>query len=148
MKPILILSILVCFTKGYCCDICPHEEAFSAQGWVVHNGKDFVQILQVKLQEFIPEIGSDLVIDDAESYLSDFSHDTYLILWIVILDRVSTAKDEMWGDVSITKTGPATNEFAELRWYDPVTKEKHIVCNPDHAFCLTTKVPLAYNTIF
>ena len=69
-------------------------------------------------------------------------------MWIVILDRVSTAREEMWGDVAFIKTGPCMDEYTEVRWYDPVTKKKHIVCNPDYAFCLTTKVPLAYNTIF
>lgn len=148
MKAIILLSILVCFTHAYSCDLCPNESAFGDKGWVIHSGNDFHKILEEKLSEFIPEVGTDLVVDDAESYISDFSHDHYLIMWVVILDRVSTVKDEMWGDVAFTKIGPYAEEFVELRWYDPTTKTKHIVCNPEHAFCLTTKVPLAYNTIF
>jgi hypothetical protein len=148
MKAIILLSILFCSINAFSCDKCPNEEAFCDHGWVIHSGEHFDQILQEKLKEFIPEIGVDLILDDAESYLSDFSHDEYLIMWIVILDRISTVKDEMWGDVSFTKTGPDAKEFTEVRWYDPVTKKKHIICNPEHAFCLTTKVPLAYNTIF
>lgn len=148
MKTIIVMSILFCCINAYSSEECPHERAFVDNGWVIHNSNYFDQILQEKLNEFIPEFGADLVLDDAESYISDFSHNTYLIMWIVILDRVSTAKEEMWGDVAFIKTGPCMNEYTEVRWYDPVTKKKHIVCNPDYAFCLTTKVPLAYNTIF
>ncbi|MFT5731291.1 MAG: hypothetical protein ACI8PB_005489 [Desulforhopalus sp.] len=93
-------------------------------------------------------MGEDLIVDDEESYISDFCHNEKLILWIVILDRISTSKTEMWGDISFSRTGPDTEEYTEIRWYDPETKTKHIVCNPEHVFCLTTKVPLAYNTIF
>lgn len=93
-------------------------------------------------------MGTDLVVDDIECYHSDFSHDTYLYMWIVILDRVSTVRDEMWGDVAFARIGQDGKEYIEIRWYDPATKKKHIVCNPEYVFCLTTKVPLAYNTIF
>ena len=148
MKTIIFLTFLFCYMHAYCSEKCPHEQSFVDDGWIIHCGECFEQILQEKLNEFNPQIGSDLVLDDAESYISDFSHDTYLIMWIVILDRVSTARDEMWGDVAFIKTGPCMEEYTELRWYDPVTKKKHIACNPEYAFCLTTKVPLAYNTIF
>lgn len=94
------------------------------------------------------ELGADLIVDFEESYISDFCHDENLILWIVILDRLSTSKTEMWGDISFTRTGPDTSDYTEIRWYDPLTRTKHIVCNPKHVFCVTTKVPLAYNTIF
>lgn len=148
MKTIILLSVLFCFVNAYSCEQCPNEKAFGDHGWVIHKGIDFDQILEEKLNEYMPEIGMDLVIDDAESYISDFSHDTYLIMWIVILDRVSTDRDEMWGDIAFTRIGPYAEEYTEVRWYDPVTKKKHIVCNPKFAFCLTTKIPLAYNTIF
>lgn len=148
MKLIMLLSILFYFVNSHACEICPNEKAFCDHGWVIHDGTDFVRILGEKLHEFMPEVGKDLVLDDAESYMSHYSHDTYLIMWIVIYDRVSTEKDEMWGDVAFIKTGPHTHDYAEIRWYDPETKKKHIVCNPEYAFCLTTKVPLAYNTIF
>lgn len=148
MKAIIILSSLFFFVNVYACDKCPNEQAFCDSGWVIHRGEEFEQILQNKLSEFTPEIGKDLVLDSAESYLSDFSHDMYLLMWIIVLDRLSTQKDEMWGDVSFATTGPHTQEFTEIRWYDPITKTKHIVCNPEYAFCLTTKIPLAYNTIF
>ncbi len=128
--------------------MCPHEKAFVESGWVIHDANRFHLILHEKLKEFVPEFGEDLILDDAESYISAFSHDSYLIMWIVILDRVSTARDEMWGDVAFIKTGPCMHEYTEIRWYDPISKKKHIVCNPDYAFCLTTKIPLAYNTIF
>lgn len=88
------------------------------------------------------------MVDFEESYISDFCHKDRVILWIVIFDRVSTPRDEMWGDISFARTGPDTSEYTEIRWYDPATKTKHIVCNPTHVSCLTTKVPLAYNTIF
>ena len=148
MKTLALLLVLFCAVEGYACERCPNEDAFCKDGWVIHDGKDFDAILLEKLSEFLPEIGGDLVLDDAESYLSDFSHDEYLLMWIIIYDRVSTCKDEMWGDVSFAMTGPYAKEFTELRWYDPATKKKHIVCNPEYAFCLTSKVPLAYNTIF
>jgi len=148
MKSIIFLSVLFYFAQAHCAGECPHEQSFKESGWVIHSGEFFDQILQEKLQEFIPQVGSDLILDNAESYISDFSHNTYLIMWIVIFDRVSTSKDEMWGDVAFIKTGPCMEEYTEIRWYDPQTKKKHIVCNPDHAFCLTTKIPLAYNTIF
>lgn len=148
MKPIIILTILVFFVNAYSSEKCPNEKAFLDNGWVVHSEKAFNQILEEKLNEFIPEVGIDLVLDDAESYKSDFSHDYYLIMWVVIWDRISTVKDEMWGDVAFSRTCPYTGEFTEVRWFDPVTKKKHIVFNPKHACCLTTKVPLAYNTIF
>ena len=148
MRSILLLFILLIFVNAYSSEECPNEQAFQENGWVIHDEKDFHQILAEKLNECIREIGTDLVLDGAESYISDFSYDYYLIMWIVILDRVSTVKDEMWGDISFSKTGPYTKEYTEVRWYDPATKKKHIVCNPKHAFCLTTKIPLAYNTIF
>lgn len=93
-------------------------------------------------------MGGDLIVDNEESYISDFCHNEKLILWVIILDRISTSRGEMWGDVAFSRTGPDTREYTEIRWYDPQTKKKHIVCNPKHVFCLTTKVPLAYNTIF
>jgi len=148
MKPLVVLSILVFFVHAYAVEECPHEKAFCDNGWVIHNAENFQQILQEKLKEFTPQIGTDLVLDAAESYISDFSCDYYLIMWVVIWDRVSTPKDEMWGDVALSMTGPCSEEYTEIRWYDPVTKTKNIVCNPQHAFCLTTKIPLAYNTIF
>jgi hypothetical protein len=148
MKTIILLSILFCCVNAFSCERCPNEKAFWDTGWVVHSGQDFDRILKEKLNELNPEIGTDLVLDDAESYISCFSHDYYLIMWIVIWDRTSTVRDEMWGDIAFSRTGPNTEDYTEVRWYDPVTKKKHIVCNPEHAFCLTTKVPLAYNTIF
>lgn len=148
MKPIVLLSILVLFVNAYAAEQCPHQKAFCDNDWVIHSEKDFQRILQEKLKEFTPQIGTDLVLDDAESYISDFSYDHYLIMWVVIWDRVSTVKEEMWGDVALSMTGPGTEEYTEIRWYDPVTRTKHIVYNPQYAFCLTTKVPLAYNTIF
>jgi hypothetical protein len=105
-------------------------------------------ILQEKLPACIAEFGEDLVLDNEESYISDFCHDEQMILWVFILDRLSTDRDEMWGDISFSRTGPDTVEYTEVRWYDPSTQTKHIVCNAQHVFCLTTKVPLAYNTIF
>jgi len=148
MKSIIFLFILFFFVIPCYSEDCPNENAFLDNGWIVHSEKDFDQIVEKKLQEFLPEIGKDLVLDDAESYKSDFSHDYYLIMWVVILDRISTVKDEMWGDVAFSRTCPYTGEYTEVRWYDPVTKKKHIVFNPRHVCCLTTKVPLAYNTIF
>lgn len=148
MKTIALLSILICFVNGYAAEKCPHEHAFCENGWVIHCEKDFHRILHEKLKEFTPEIGTDLVVDDAESYISDFSHDYYLIMWVIIWDRVSTIKDEMWGDVAFSMTGPHSGEYTEIRWYDPATRTKHIVYNPEYSFCLTTKVPLACNTIF
>lgn len=148
MKPIILLTVLCCFVNAYSAERCPNEKAFLDNGWVVHSEKDFHRILEEKMNEFIPEIGIDLVLDDAENYKSDFSYDYYLIISIVIWDRISTARDEMWGDVALSRTCPNTGECIEVRWYDPETKTKHIVFNPKYACCLTTKVPLAYNTIF
>ncbi|TKB07333.1 hypothetical protein [Desulforhopalus sp. IMCC35007] len=105
-------------------------------------------ILQEILPACIAEFGGDLVLDNEESYISDFCHDEQMILWVFILDRLSTDRDEMWGDISFSRTGPDTMEYTEVRWYDPHTQTKHIVCNAKHVFCLTTNVPLAYNTIF
>ncbi len=145
---LLIFSILI-----YCLDVsasenCPNGKAFLENGWVVHSGNQFQQILKEKLTEFMPQVGKDLIVDCEASYISDFSHDEHMIMWVVIFDRISTDRDEMWGDVAFSKTGPCANDYTEIRWYDPLTREKHIVCNPEFACCLTTKVPLAYNTIF
>jgi len=118
------------------------------KGWIIHSGHNFAQILERKIHECRCKIGEDLVVDDEESYISDFCHNERLILWIVILDRISTSHGEMWGDISFSRTGPDTEEYTEIRWYDAETKTKHIVCNPEHVYCLTTKAPLAYNTIF
>ncbi len=148
MKPIILLFILFCFVNVYASEECPNEKAFLDNGWIVHSEKDFDKILEEKLNEFVPEVGTNLVLDDAESYISDFSHDCYLIMWVMVWDRVSTVRDEMWGDIVLSRTCPYTGEYTEIRWYDPVTKKKHIVYNPEHACCLTTKVPLAYNTMF
>lgn len=151
MKIIIILTILFYSVHVFACEECsecPNTRAFIDNGWVIHSEKDFDQILEQKLHKLIPEIGADLVLDFTEFYKSDFSHDYYLIMSIVILDRISTPRDEMWGDVAFTKTDCDTEEYIELRWYDPVTKKKHIVCNSKYVCCLSTKVPLAYNTIF
>jgi len=151
MKIIIILTILLYSVQVFSneeCSECPNTQAFIESGWVIHSEEDFAQILEQKLNEFIPEIGADLRVDFIEFYKSDFSHDYYLIMSIVILDRVSTPRDEMWGDIAFTKTDCASSEYIELRWYDPVTKKKHIVRNADYVSCVSTKVPLAYNTIF
>lgn len=148
MKSTIFLIFFFTFAVHCHSEECPNVQAFQEHGWVIHSEKEFGRILAQKLDEFLPEVGTDLVLDDAESYISDFSHDYYLIMWVIIFDRVSTRRDEMWGDVAFSRTCPYTGEFTEVRWYNPVTKEKHIVFNPDHACCLTTKVPLAYNTIF
>lgn len=148
MKSIVFLVFFFSFVASCYSEECPNLRAFEENGWVIHSEHDFELILTQKLEEFLPEIGTDLVLDNAESYISDFSHDYYLIMWVVIFDRVSTIQDEMWGDVAFSRTCPYTGEFTEIRWYDPITKKKHIVVNPEHACCLTTKVPLAYNTIF
>lgn len=63
------------------------------------------------------EMGTDLVVDDIECYHSDFSHDAYLYMWIVILDRVSTARDEMWGDFAFARTGAPVEEYIEVRYF-------------------------------
>ncbi len=151
MKIIIILTILFyCLHVFPCekCSECPNTEAFNNNGWVIHSETDFDQILDQKLNEFIPEIGTNLVLDFDEYYKSDFSYDYYLIISILILDRVSTPRDEMWGDVAFAKTTYEQAEYIELRWYDPATKKKHIVRNAKYVCCLSTKVPLAYNTIF
>jgi len=160
MKSIIILLILFFSVSVYSCEDCsecsecsecngcPNTQDFIDAGWVIHSEKDFGQILQQKLNEFIPEFGVDLVLDFTEFYKSDFTHDYYLIMSIIILDRVSTPHDEMWGDVAFTKTDCKEPEYIELRWYDPVTKKKHIVRNAKYVCCLSTKIPLAYNTIF
>ena len=148
MKLIIIFTILSYFVNAFPCDQCPHTLVFSENGWIIHDEKDFNQILEQKLRDFIPEIGADLILEYAEYYKSDFSHDYYLIMSILIFDRISTPRDEMWGDVSLAKTDYNSDEYVELRWYDPATKKKHIVCNSKYVCCLSTKVPLAYNTIF
>ena len=127
---------------------CPNLRAFLENGWVVHCEKEFKSILEEKLLEFTPQFGSSLVLDHAEYYRSEFSYNYYLAIWVVIWDRISTDKDEMWGDVAFSLTGPGTKNYIEIRWYDPLAKKKHIVCNPDYLCCLSTKIPLAYNTIF
>lgn len=148
MKHIILLAMLFYSGNGWSVEECPNEIAFLDNGWIVHCEKKFHQILEEKLSEFIPEVGTDLVLDNVASYISDFSHDCYLIMWVVIWDRVSTERDEMWGDVALSMTCPYSEIYTEIRWYDPVTKKKNIVYNPEYACCLTTKVPLAYNTIF
>ena len=148
MRIIILMSIMFYVALANALAECPNQQAFMDSGWVVHNGKSFHQIVDKKLDEFLPQVGTELVLDHAEFYKSDYSHNHYLIMWIVIWDRVSTPRDEMWGDVAVTMTGPNSEEYIEIRWYDPVKKEKHIVCNPDYVCCLSTKIPLAYNCIF
>ncbi|MGB3221823.1 MAG: hypothetical protein WBB23_03400 [Desulforhopalus sp.] len=148
MKTHIVLCILLSFVSAYSEEACPNDQAFLEAGWIIHCDGDFEHILQQKLNEFRLEVGRDLILDDAECYKSDFSHDYYLIMRVVIWDRVSTGRDEMWGDVAFSMTGPYSADYIEVRWYDPITKKKHIVFNPKYACCLTTKVPLAYNTIF
>lgn len=149
MRPLLVFLFLLFFvTAASSHECCPHVQAFKDKGWVIHKAQDFTDILTAKLQECLPEFGHDLILDAEESYVSDFCHDQKLLLWVIVLDRISTPRAEMWGDISFTKTAPHTETYIEVRWYDPQTKTKHIVCNPEHVFCLTTKVPLAYNTIF
>lgn len=148
MITIILMSILLYAAAVDVLAECPNQKAFMDSGWVVHDGQNFHQILEKRLNEFLPQVGTDLVLDHAEFYISDYSHDHYLIMWVVIWDRLSTVRDEMWGDVAVTMTGPDSDEYIEIRWYDPVSKEKHIVCNPDYVCCLSTKVPLAYNCIF
>ncbi len=148
MKSIIFLCTLFWFANAHSSGRCPNEKAFLDNGWIIHNEIEFEQILKDTLKILSPQIGRDLVLDDAESYISDFSHDYYLIMWVVIWDRISTGRDEMWGDVAFSRTCPWSGEYTEIRWYDQVTKKKHIVYNPKHCCCLTTKVPLAYNTIF
>lgn len=148
MKTTIFLLMLLCFVNAYASDDCPNRKKFLDNGWIIHKESDFQSLLQEKLDEFLPVIGTDFILDDAESYISDFSHDHDLIMWVMILDNVSTVRDEMWGDVAFSRTCPYSGEYTEIRWYDPITKKKHIVFNPKHSCCLTTKVPLAYNTIF
>lgn len=148
MITIVLVSVLLYASAVDVLAECPNQKAFMDSGWVVHNGQNFHKILEKRLSEFLPQVGKDLVLDHAEFYKSDYSHNHYLIMWVVIWDRLSTARDEMWGDVAVTMTGPNSDEYIEIRWYDPVRKEKHIVCNPDYVCCLSTKVPLAYNCIF
>jgi len=148
MRLILFLFILFYVVNASSSEKCPNEDVFLENGWIIHNEENFDQILEDKLSEFTPEVGTDLIVDQEAYYLSEFSHDMYLIMWVVIWDRVSTSRDEMWGDIAFSRTDPCTGEYTEIRWYDPVTKTKHIVCNPRYFCCLSTKIPLAYNTIF
>lgn len=149
MKAISFLFILFTCIKCYAFERCPHEKHFSQGGWIIHHPADFFQIAKQKLHQFLPEIGSDLVFDHGEYYHSAYSHDPQEAMWIVIWDRLSTGRDEMWGDVAISSTGLLEVEHIfEIRWYDPVDKKKHIIFNSNYACCLTTRVPLAYNTIF
>lgn len=149
MKAIFLLFVVLHLFNSSASACCPNEKAFCDNGWVVHGKEEYSYLVNRKLSEFLPQVGRDLVLDHAEYYVSDFSHDPYLIISIVIWDRVSTENDEMWGDVAIASTGSLNEEcIVEIRWYDPVTKKKHIIFNSQHACCLTTKVPLAYNTIF
>lgn len=148
MRILIIGVLLLQATISYANEDCPNHKAFREKGWVIHDTEEFNRLLSQRLEEFMPQLGADLVLDQAEYYKSCYCHDDYLIMQIVIYDRLSTCQDEMWGDVAFAMTGNFDGEFVELRWYDPVAKEKHIVCNPDHTCCLTTKVPLAYNTIF
>ncbi len=149
MRALMLFFLLICFAPvGFAHDVWPYEKAFRDEGWIIHGGHNFTTILESKIGECLHELGGDFIVDFEESYISGFCNDENLILWIVILDRLSTSQSEMWGDISFTRTGPDTREYMEVRWYDPQTKKKHIVCNPEHVFCITTKVPLADNTIF
>ena len=148
MRALLLFAGILCWANIAVAENCPNETAFRDSGWVVHDGSKFQQILKARLQEFLPQLGKDLVVDSEASYISDYSHDEHMIMWIVVLDRLSTDREEMWGDVSFAKTGPCAQSYTEVRWYDPDSRTKHIVCNPEFTCCLTTKVPLAYNTIF
>jgi hypothetical protein len=148
MRLIILISVLFYGAVDKALAECPNQQGFIESGWVVHDGENFHQILKKKLNEFLPQVGKDLVLDNAEFYKSDYSHNHYLIMWVVIWDRLSTDKEEMWGDVAVTMTGPNSEKYIEIRWYDPVHKKKHIVCNPDYVCCLSTNVPLAYNCIF
>lgn len=91
----LVLSILLYSTHAFLCAQCPNEEAFVNHGWALHKEQNFQRILKEKLCEFHQEIGRDLVLDDSESYISAFSYDYYIIMWIQDWDRISTKKDEM-----------------------------------------------------
>lgn len=149
MKVFFTLVILLgcLYGKGSAC--CPNEKDFCESGWIVHSEEEFSELVNLKLEEFLPQVGEDLILDHAEYYVSDYSHDAYLIISIVIWDRLSTDRDEMWGDVAIASAGSLTeNCIVEIRWYDAISKKKHIAYNSNYACCLTTKVPLAYNTIF
>ena len=148
MRCFLLLSLLLYGPDAQSMDDCPHLQEFLDNGWIVHKDADFERIVTEKLIQFVPEIGNDLMLDHQEFYMSDFSHNYYLKIWVVIWDRVSTEQDEMWGDIALAMTGPDSEEYVEIRWYDHKTKEKHIACNPDFVCCLSTKIPLAFNTIF
>lgn len=123
---------------------CPNHRLYIEDGWVIHDCDCFHQVVQERLKEFRPEVGRDLIRDSEGFYNPGYSQDFYLILWVEIWDRLSTGRNEMWGDVALAKTGPHSDEYVEIRWYDPRTKTKHIVCNSQYVCCTSTKVPLAY----
>lgn len=148
MRILIACVLLLQAAVGFASGDCPNHDAFREKGWVIHDKEEFSRILTRRLEEFLPQVGKDLVLDQDEYYKSCYCYDDYLIMQIIIYDRLSTCRDEMWGDVAFAMTGNFDGDYVELRWYDPVSKEKHIVCNPDYVCCVTTKVPLAVNTIF
>ena len=114
MRLIIFLFILFYAVDASSSEKCPNEDAFLENGWVIHSEENFDKILKEKLNEFTPEVGTDLILDQEAYYLSEFSHDMYLIMWVVIWDRISTVRDEMWGDISFSRTDPITGEYTEI----------------------------------
>lgn len=95
MRVFIVIAVLLQAAVSLANQDCPNHKAFMENGWLIHGNGEFDQILAQRLAELLPEAGRDLILDQAEFCMSCYCYDDYLIMQIVIYDRLSTCRDEM-----------------------------------------------------
>lgn len=141
-----LLMTLICVQSFATVD-CPDYD-YKENGWVIHNTSEFDQIL-LDVQSLVANgIDNSTIVEDIDGFLvtnnSQISPD--LFMKVNTWDVLSTSQEVMYGDIAIFSDLLTPENALEVRWFDG--KNKHIVYNDKYMLCISTKQPVAPNTIF
>lgn len=126
---------------------CPDYD-YKENGWIIHNSTEFDKILNDVRKLVADGINNSTLVRDLDSFMvtnnSKISPD--LFMKVDTWDMTSTSQELMYGDIAILTDLFTPENALEVRWFDG--KNKHLVFNDMHMYCISTKQPNASNTIF
>jgi hypothetical protein len=136
---------------------CFTNEMFEQKGWIIHDSEQFDAIVKDKIQELKSSVESGKTVFDMQGvYENKFSYVYFELFkteaWISTpVDYVLRRGDFVFTTVAASEgyggqDGNKVGDYVEVRWFDG--NDKHIVSNLNLESCISTKPPLAMNTLF
>ncbi len=148
-KSLIALAVLIFSTTVFAqVKACTTDSAYKNTGWEVVYPKDFDAFYAVFEKVLKAEIQSGELVDDLDSILSTTSSvqaGSSLYMRAQTWDRLSTPRDEMYGDLAVFTNKFAPEEVLEVRWY--TNSKKFVAVNSKHLRCVSVIVPYAVNSI-